>query len=306
MPRGGKRDGAGRPSGTGRYREPATSMRIPQSLVGEVSEMLAVHARRAIKTPNQVTRPKKGRLISIPKEGEASIIGPITARKLLEQLIAQKTQAKAVILDPFYRAKRETGRAAYLAEVIQLLDLASQVAPHVFIWGFPESVARLVDHWPDRLKLEGWLTWVFRNAPSRSRSWRPTQQACLHLRRKDGRLHPEAFYSERHRAIAATGKLEYKMTPFSVFDEALLSGFIKRSEQTGYPMQKPESVIEPLIRMSTLPGDLIIDPTCGSGTSGAVAVKLGRRAILSDRSAAALKVTKRRIADIAVSAPHKA
>lgn len=45
MPKGGKREGAGRPSGTGRYAESARSIRVPHSLLGPVSEMLAEHLR---------------------------------------------------------------------------------------------------------------------------------------------------------------------------------------------------------------------------------------------------------------------
>ncbi len=53
------------------------------------------------------------------------------------------------------------------------------------------------------------------------------------------------------------------MTPYSVFEQPVLSGFIRKSEQTGFRMQKPEAVIEPLLRMTTKPGDLVVDPTCG-------------------------------------------
>ncbi|WP_273457032.1 DNA methyltransferase, partial [Nevskia ramosa] len=106
---------------------------------------------------------------------------------------------------------------------------------------------------------------------------------------------PEHIYAERHREAAKHNRLEFKMTPFSVFEEALLSGFIKRTEQTGFRWQKPESVIAPLLRMTTRPGDLVIDPTAGSGTTGAVAIKLGCAAILSDANATALKTAQKRL-----------
>jgi site-specific DNA-methyltransferase (adenine-specific) len=261
--------------------------------------MLAEHAR-LISAGKKVLRAKRAnskvRLkIQIPKSGEVSIAGPIDALTMLATLDERGVRAAAVVLDPMYRAKREAGRAAFLSEMIALIDAASRVAPHVFVWGFPESIARLVDHWPASLKLEGWLTWYFKNAPSRSKSWRPSQQACLHLRRKDGKMYPEHFYSARHKELAAKNRLEFKMTPYSVLEEALLSGFIKRSEQTGFRMQKPESVIEPLLKMSTKPGDLVIDPTAGSGTTAAVAVRLGRSAIISDRSGAALRICRKRL-----------
>ncbi|MDM4769835.1 DNA methyltransferase [Solimonas fluminis] len=263
-----------------------------------MSELLAAHNRsRADTAASRIAAvdPTPEQLV-LPRPGRALVRGPIGALELLAQLHAAGVKARAVVLDPMYRNKNVPGRAAYLAETIPLITAASQVAPHIFIWGFPESVARLVDHWPSHLKLEGWLTWFFKNAPSRSKSWRPSQQTCLHLRRRDGKLYPEHFYSEKHRALAAANRLEFKMTPYSVFQEALLSGFIKRSEQTGFRYQKPESVIEPLLRMTTKPGDLVIDPTAGSGTTGAAAVRLGCAALLSDRSAAAIKLCRERLA----------
>ncbi|MGQ0530811.1 MAG: DNA methyltransferase [Panacagrimonas sp.] len=237
-------------------------------------------------------------LIKVPLPGTVSVIGPIEAKAVLIALAEQKIRAAAVMLDPMYRAKGEGGRAAYLSETVPLLEAAARVAPNIFLWGFPESVARLVDHWPSTLKLEGWITWFFKNVPSRSKSWRPSQQACLHLRRRDGKLYPEHFYSDRHRKLARENKLEFKMTPFSVIEQPLLSGFIWKSEQTGFRMQKPEAVIEPLLRMTTRPGDLVIDPTCGSGTTGVVALRLGCAAILSDRSALALRISRKRLQPI--------
>ncbi len=300
MPRGGRREGAGRPHGSGRFGEPTRRMDIPLGLVGQVSELLAAHQRAAaVAAIEKRHSAKQGRglndTLEVPEPGTASIVGPIDALSMLNRLAEQGIRAATVVLDPWYRAKGAQGRSAYLTETVPLLEAASRVADHVFIWGFPEAVARLIDHTPSSVKLEGWLTWYFKNAPSRSKSWRPSQQACLHLRRPDAKMYPEHFYAERHREAAKQNRLEFKMTPFSVFEEALLSGFIKRSEQTGFRWQKPESVIAPLLRMTTRPGDLVVDPTAGSGTTGAVALKLGCAAILSDGSASALKTAQKRL-----------
>jgi site-specific DNA-methyltransferase (adenine-specific) len=83
--------------------------------------------------------------------------------------------------------------------------------------------------------------------------------------------------------------------PASVLEVPLNIGFVGKNEQTGHPAQKPEKVIEPLVLMSTLPGDTVLDPMCGSGTTGAVCQKLGRRAILCDISEEYLEVTRKRL-----------
>src|SRR5262249_17800668 len=48
-------------------------------------------------------------------------------------------------------------------------------------------------------------------------------------------------------------------------------------ERTGHPCQMPEAVLERIIRVASNPGELVIDPFAGSGTTLAVAKKLGRQ-----------------------------
>jgi site-specific DNA-methyltransferase (adenine-specific) len=48
-------------------------------------------------------------------------------------------------------------------------------------------------------------------------------------------------------------------------------------ERTGHPCQMPEAVLDRIIRVASNPGDLVIDPFAGSGTTLAAAKKLGRR-----------------------------
>ncbi len=49
------------------------------------------------------------------------------------------------------------------------------------------------------------------------------------------------------------------------------------AETTGYPTQKPERLLERIVRAATLPDSRVLDPMCGSGTTLAVAARLGRR-----------------------------
>jgi site-specific DNA-methyltransferase (adenine-specific) len=67
-------------------------------------------------------------------------------------------------------------------------------------------------------------------------------------------------------------------------------------ERTGYPTQKPEALLERLILATTNPGDLVLDPYMGSGTSVAVAQRLGRDAIGIDRNIEAIEVARKRCA----------
>jgi modification methylase len=62
--------------------------------------------------------------------------------------------------------------------------------------------------------------------------------------------------------------------------------------------QKPESLLHRVILSSSKPGDVILDPFFGSGTTGAVARRLGRRFIGLEREAKYASVARRRIAGI--------
>ena len=62
-----------------------------------------------------------------------------------------------------------------------------------------------------------------------------------------------------------------------------------------YVVETAESVIERCICMTTDPGDLVLDPTCGSGTTAYVAEKLGRRWITSDVSGISLALARHRL-----------
>ncbi|WP_188712649.1 DNA-methyltransferase [Microbacterium faecale] len=67
------------------------------------------------------------------------------------------------------------------------------------------------------------------------------------------------------------------------------------SERTGYPTQKPEGILTRMITASTRPGDRVLDFFAGSGTTGAVASRLGRQAVLVDGSPRAIEVMQERM-----------
>lgn len=66
-----------------------------------------------------------------------------------------------------------------------------------------------------------------------------------------------------------------------------------------YPTQKPEALIERIIKASSDPGDLVFDCFMGSGTTQAVAMKLGRRFIGADINLGAIQTTTKRLLSIA-------
>ena len=70
------------------------------------------------------------------------------------------------------------------------------------------------------------------------------------------------------------------------------------AQRTGYPTQKPEALLERIIKASSNEGDLVLDCFVGSGTTAAVAEKLGRRWIGVDIGRFAIQTTRKRLLDI--------
>jgi DNA modification methylase len=68
-------------------------------------------------------------------------------------------------------------------------------------------------------------------------------------------------------------------------------------EKLGYPTQKPEALLERIIRASSDEGDLVLDPFCGCGTAVSVAQRLNRRWIGIDITHLAIGLIKTRLAD---------
>lgn len=99
------------------------------------------------------------------------------------------------------------------------------------------------------------------------------------------------------RAPAAAGESAADLSPGAplsdVWDIKSLSG--GHRERTGYPTQKPEALLERLILALTDPGDMVLDPYCGSGTTLAVAQRTGRPSIGIDQSQVAIATAAERL-----------
>jgi adenine-specific DNA-methyltransferase len=86
----------------------------------------------------------------------------------------------------------------------------------------------------------------------------------------------------------------------TVWNDILSFNYVAPAAQEGlsFDNQKPEALLKRIILASSNPGDLVADFFCGSGTTLAVAEKLGRRWIGCDLSKYAIQVTRKRLLDI--------
>lgn len=70
------------------------------------------------------------------------------------------------------------------------------------------------------------------------------------------------------------------------------------SERIGYPTQKPEALLDRILKASSNEGDLVLDCFCGSGTTAAVAEKLNRRWITCDLGRFAIHTARKRLLNV--------
>ena len=106
--------------------------------------------------------------------------------------------------------------------------------------------------------------------------------------------------AERNRLMAVGDTLRYKrylddfpVSPINtVWDDTATSGFARKKQ---YVVETNTKVVERCLLMTTDPGDLVLDITCGSGTTAVVAEQWGRRWMTCDTSRVALTLAKQRL-----------
>ena len=122
--------------------------------------------------------------------------------------------------------------------------------------------------------------------PSLNTHWKTTKEGMEKLR-------------EKNRIILAGNTLMYKryLDDFPVYELSNHWSDVRPSFQQNkiYVVQTVDKVIERCILMATDPGDLVFDPTCGSGTTAYCAEKWGRRWVSCDTSRVALTLAKQRL-----------
>ncbi len=130
--------------------------------------------------------------------------------------------------------------------------------------------------------------------PPQSRCWAMTKdkmdeldaQGRIHWPKKEGgmprlKMYPEDLPGSPLQDIWADIKTMHNLS----------------SERLGYPTQKPVALLERILQVSSNPGDLVLDPFCGCGTTIAAAEKLGRRWIGIDITHLSITLQKYRLKD---------
>jgi DNA modification methylase len=140
------------------------------------------------------------------------------------------------------------------------------------------------------------IVWLYGLGGSSKRHWpRKHDDILWYSKTPDG----HCFEADQVPATSARMKGEMKKAP-DFWDIPAINNMAK--ERLGYPTQKPEALLERIIRSSSRRDDVVLDPFAGCGTTQVVAHRLGRRWVGIDISPTAVELTRRRVAKLGAAA----
>lgn len=160
------------------------------------------------------------------------------------------------------------------------------------------------------------IIWRYRRWPSKTPNFQRVHDVLLRFR-KDAKTKPRfnvpyeplapstlatwgtnkqraVFEDDGRRSRSSTTAEPTKGVPMGdVWEIGVIAPVSK--ERTGYPTQKPEALLERLVTALSDPGDIVLDPYMGSGTTPAVAARLGRVFVGLDQSDVAFGIARSRL-----------
>lgn len=187
---------------------------------------------------------------------------------------------------------RKTGQDVYEAWLHSWLKLCSQIlkpTASVYIcgdWRSGSAIERAASRF---FKLQNRITWEREKGRGAKANWKNASEDIWFFTVSDRYTFNLDAVKQRRRVIAPyreNGKPKdwneeqsgkFRDTHPSNLWSDLTVPFWSMPENTDHPTQKPEKLLAKIILASTDPGDLVLDPFAGSGTTAVVAKKLGRK-----------------------------
>lgn len=233
-----------------------------------------------------------------------------------------KSRAKKFAFDD-----RWSGRGEYLEALGQRLVLVRELlAPHgsVVIHVDPKTshyVKCMCDEIFGDDAFASEIVWRYRRWPSKTPNFQRVHDVLLRYR-KDPEAAPRwnqpyeplaasalatwgtnkqraVIEADGRRARSSTTDEASKGVPMGdVWEIGVIAPVSK--ERTGYPSQKPEALLSRLIEALSDPGEIVLDPYMGSGTTLAVAARLGRQFVGADASEVAYGIARKRLEALGV------
>lgn len=226
-----------------------------------------------------------------------------------------------VVTDPPYAiAKAEWDEFESLEAYVDwcdgwLAEVARVLAPHgsAYVCGFSEILADVKARSAKRFASCRWLVWYYRNKANLGRDWGRSHESIIHLRRDRAKIDVDAVrvpynghttkYPARVQAVSSQygrgmRRDRWEPNPLGAKPRDVLEVPVicnGMAEKTPHATQKPEALIEKLVLASSAPGQLVVDPFVGSGTTAVVAARLGRRWLAGDADARFVGLARERL-----------
>jgi DNA modification methylase len=242
----------------------------------------------------------------------------------MEVEIGDETLSKepSVLEEIAYRDTWGKGEDSFLCMIYERLSLmkdllASDGSIYVHCdWRLTSSLRQIMDELFGKENFKNEIYWYFRNKMGRNSGHfsRVTNTILfyskspqylfneLRIPREESvkQSKRELVNGKNMRARDSEGKIIYEMSDDTICNNIWDIPFIAStsSERTGYPTQKPEKLLEMVINASSKENDIVCDFFSGSGTTIAVAEKLGRKWIGSDLSKFSIHTIKKRMIEI--------
>lgn len=242
-----------------------------------------------------------------------SLVRPVSLEEAENQIFCQRMEEAAallplgaadlLILDPPYNLNRSFGNhrfrrqrpeeyAAMFEEWLLLLLPLLKPAATVYVCADWQTSCCIFPVLQKHFFIRNRITWEREKGRGAQKNWKNAaediwfctlgqeyyfQVEAVKLKRRV--LAPYRTEEGAPKDWEDTGQGQFRLTYPSNLWTDITVPFWSMPENTDHPTQKPEKLLAKLILASSRPGDLVLDPFCGSGTTAVTAQKLGRRFI---------------------------
>lgn len=188
------------------------------------------------------------------------------------------------------RQEYETFTRGWLEQAVRLLKPAGTIYVFMGVRFISRLFLLLEDDFG--LHFNGWITWHYTQGMGRKIGFSPRHEDILYFTRSeqftfnlDAVRVPQKYYRKRNNMAGAN--------PGDVWQFSHVH--YSNPEREPHPTQKPEALMARMINASSNPGEVVLDPFVGSGTSCRVAQVLGRRWIGIDINPDYIRMSQRRL-----------
>ena len=225
----------------------------------------------------------------------------------------------SIIEERAYKDTWSGGIASYLKYMYERLVLMRELLAEngsIYVhldWHVGHYVKVMMDEIFGYENFRNEIVWSYRTGGASIRSWSQKHDIILFYSKTD----KYTFNTQKEKAYTKSksrkagiidyggGKAEFFEDEYGIYNWVIARDVwdipyinSQAHERLAFATQKPEALLKRIILASSNPGDIVADFFCGSGTTLAVAEKLGRRWIGSDLSKFAIQVTRKRLLDI--------